>query len=339
MEAERRIREAMEAECWKREAREAMEADWLRNKSLYICTSDDLRGVDYRRKNPVRYRVQVIKLSDLLSFSDIPITIFTSGSKSKSSQQEDLLLREVDFIDGDLPTDMGFGIFGSRIVLAGGSERPEGPNESYVLETDPSVEPKPRFIGTRRESQPQYVILEFKGVKPDPLLVDIKGKLYALAGIDFSWEYPAFEVFDPETKAWTTLPTPPKWMTECESWILRFCYAAVGTKILVTPSFGKTYCFDVANPERSWHVLKWRKGSFPNCFSRALVLDLEDDRDKLVFSYELVNDRIEVHHMKLSDEGEPIGIKLVAEIMLPNQFTAESYSCAHQFVFRICCYS
>jgi hypothetical protein len=97
---------------------------------------------------------------------------------------------------------MGFGIFGSRIVLAGGSEKPEGPNESYVLETDPSVEPKPRFIGTRsRECQPHYAIPEFKGVKPDPLLVEIKGKLYALAGIYFSR---AFEVFDPETKIWTT---------------------------------------------------------------------------------------------------------------------------------------
>ncbi|KAK9911115.1 hypothetical protein M0R45_035038 [Rubus argutus] len=38
---------------------------------------------------------------------------------------------------------------------------------------------------------------------------------------------------------------------------------------------------------------------------------------------------MKVHHMKLSNDGEPIGIKLVAEIMLPNQFTAESYSCAH----------
>lgn len=109
-------------------------------------------------------------------------------------------------------------------LLADRSERPKGPNESYVLETDPSVEPKPRFIGTRRECQPQYAVLEFKGVKPNPLLVEIKGKLYAPSGIDFSWKYPAFEVFDPETKVWTTLPTPPKWMTESKAWVPRFCY-------------------------------------------------------------------------------------------------------------------
>lgn len=55
-----------------------------------------------------------------------------------------------------------------------------------------------------------------------------------------------------------------------------------------------------------------------------------------MFTYELENDRIEVQNMNLSNEGELIGIKIVAEIMLPNQFTAESYSCAHLGGRKVC---
>ncbi|KAK9931379.1 hypothetical protein M0R45_018655 [Rubus argutus] len=134
--------EAMEAD---HRNREAIQADRLRNMSLYICTFEDYS--DWKNQK-LRYRIQSIKLSDLLFFSSTPITVFSSKSKSKSnvSNSSSSLVRDVDFVEGDLPLHMSFGVFGSRIVMAGGRKSNRGTTEIYVLETDPAVELRPKFI-------------------------------------------------------------------------------------------------------------------------------------------------------------------------------------------------
>ncbi|KAK9931378.1 hypothetical protein M0R45_018654 [Rubus argutus] len=161
--------EAMEAE---RRNGEAMQADRLRNMSLYICTLEDY--TDWKCPNS-RYRIQAIKLSDLLSYSSTPITVFSSKSRSKSKVSNSLV-RDVAFVEGDLPWHMSFGVFGSRILLAGGCKSDRGTTGIYVLETDPTVEPRPKFIKgpgkQQRKAKPQYAIPKFNGGKSSPFMVE-----------------------------------------------------------------------------------------------------------------------------------------------------------------------
>ncbi|KAK9931384.1 hypothetical protein M0R45_018660 [Rubus argutus] len=82
---------------------------------------------------------------------------------------------------GDLPLHMSFGVFGSRIVMAGGRKSNRGTTEIYVLETDPAVELRPKFIKgpgkQQRKAKPQYAIPKFNGGKSRPFMVEVKGKL------------------------------------------------------------------------------------------------------------------------------------------------------------------
>lgn len=227
--------EAMEAD---HRNREAMQADRLRNMSLYICSFEDYSSW---KNHKHRYRIQSIKLSDLLSFSSTPITVFSSKSRSRSNvsnKSSSSLVREVDFVEGDLPLHMSFGVFGSRIVLAGGCKSHRGTTEIYVLETDPTVEPRPKLIKgpgkQQRKAKPQYAIPKFNGGKSNPFMVELEGKLYALTGSPFSCsDYPTFEVFDPENKVWTSLPDPPLGDPVTMEDPGPFTYAVVGTKMLV----------------------------------------------------------------------------------------------------------
>ncbi|KAK9931380.1 hypothetical protein M0R45_018661 [Rubus argutus] len=314
--------EAMQAE---QRNREAIQADRLRNMSLYICTFEDYS--DWKNQK-LRYRIQSIKLSDLLSFSSTPITVFSS--KSNVSNSSSNLVREVDFVEGDLPLHMSFGVFGSRIVLAGGCKSDRGTTEIYVLETDPTVEPRPKFIEgpgeQQREAKPQYAIPKFNGGKSSPFMVEVKGKLYALTGSPFTCsEFPTFEVFDPENKVWTALPDPPLGNPVSMKDPGSFTHAVVGTKILVKSQRSPLLYFDLADPLKPWGVLTPHHHGLPPCL--ALVLDLEDDDDhKLLFTLEW--NHILVDLMIVSTESEIYSIEPLAEINVPYGFQADSYSCA-----------
>ncbi|KAM5557521.1 hypothetical protein ABKV19_024746 [Rosa sericea] len=317
------------------EARERKKPDEAESL-LYLCTCEI-----YDQKGLAGYRVQVIRLSDLLS----------QAPKSNSDE----VLRQVAYLDGEhVPGHMGFGVLGSRIVLAGGwflnMWMRHRPTPTYVLETDQSVEPNPRFISTRGTPNPKppYMIPELEPEKPRPWMREVDGKLYALSG-DYM-EVAAFEVFDPKTNhVWAPLPSLPIW----EALYSSSC-AVVGTKILVTltldsrETVGKILCFDVAHPERSWTTLEeppwWQFHSvFPDFYNEVLVLDLEDDDcEKLLFTYDFEYCQIRVSSMKLSNEGEPKCIQPLDEIDLPDEFKnlddflATSYSCAHLGGRRVC---
>lgn len=318
--------EAMEAE---HRNREAIQADRLRNMSLYICTFEDYS--DWKNQK-LRYRIQSIKLSDLFFFSSTPITVFSSKSKSKSnvSNSSSSLVRDVDFVEGDLPLHMSFGVFGSRIVMAGGRKSNRGTTEIYVLETDPAVELRPKFIKgpgkQQRKAKPQYAIPKFNGGKSRPFMVEVKGKLYALTGSPFSCsDYPTFEVFDPENKVWTALPDPPLGNPVSMKDPGSFTHAVVGTKILVKSQRSPLLYFDLADPLKPWGVLTPHHHGLPPCL--ALVLDLEDDDDhKLLFSFEW--NHILVYLMIVSTESEIYSIEPLAMINVPYGFKADSYSCA-----------
>ncbi|KAK9943921.1 hypothetical protein M0R45_009511 [Rubus argutus] len=116
---------------------------------------------------------------------------------------------------------MGFGVFGSQIVLAGGGKAAvalyasELLQQSYVLEIDSSV-----GDGT------------LKFIKGSP---SVGGKLYALNTLPTApSDIPLFKVYDSETKVWTALPDPPidPVSMDCSGF---FSCAVLGTKILVSP--------------------------------------------------------------------------------------------------------
>lgn len=177
----------------------------LKDKSLYLCFGE------YKVGGKVVYAIQSINLSRLLS------KVITQAAPEKS------YLRQVEVWYGDdLPVHMGFGVFGSEIVLAGGYKAkhnveehefvPDLCKEVYVCETDPSVNPNARIKPSRNLVQG----------KAQPLLWELEGKLYALAGFpcgsnhDMSYFHssPCFEVLDPTVGTWSPLPDPPSYYCE-----------------------------------------------------------------------------------------------------------------------------
>ncbi|KAL6134227.1 hypothetical protein ACLB2K_066460 [Fragaria x ananassa] len=127
---------------------------------LYVCTYEFHFGYVNEFN---RYHVHAIKLSDLFSFDLTLIPMFSS--------QSNFVIQQVVVLEGeDLPINMGIGVFGSRIVLASGTYecREVLHAQTYVLETDQSVEPNPSFISSRciplrKPNRPPYVIPGLKG--------------------------------------------------------------------------------------------------------------------------------------------------------------------------------
>ena len=236
---------------------------------------------------------------------------------------------------------MGVGVFGSRIVLAGG--RGVHPSRTYVFETDASVEPNPRFIRSGRK----YVIPGLPGgPKIRPWLGEIDGKLYALSGRVCEQEGPTFKVFDRKTKAWASLPSLPVGNISWDS-IRPSNVAVVGTKIFVTlrtryETEGRLLFFDVADPKATWSDREPRirdeMGVFHAMYNKVLVVDSEEEEDeKLIFTFD--DEQIIVSRMVLSPEGETDCIERVAEISLPGALEGvegTAYSCVHLGGQRVC---
>ncbi|XP_004287426.1 PREDICTED: uncharacterized protein LOC101304124 [Fragaria vesca subsp. vesca] len=293
---------------------------------LYICTFEE-----YKRHGTAGfsagYGVHTIRVSDL------------NGSDDKPRPEK---LREVANLQGEhLPLHMGFAVFGSRIVLAGGwflHPKIKHPMPTYVLETDPTEEPNPSFISTTSSSRPRYMIPQLKGHKKSQIwLREIDGKLYALSGTDS--KQMIFQVFDPKAKPeWDRLPAPP-----FDDWSAFYYFSScvvVGTKIILTTKKErefKTLCFDVAHP-KGWTSLE-APCSDPLCvspefYNPVLVLDVKEDQngfDKLMFTFDNGDNQILVSRMKLSDEGVPVSVESVAELDLPDNRDIEptSYNFAH----------
>ncbi|XP_040369026.1 uncharacterized protein LOC121051106 [Rosa chinensis] len=294
------------------------------------------------------YSIQAIDLTDLLSFSDTPITISFSRSPptkamgSPPTKVQDHILREVDFLQGnDVPYDMGFGVFGSQIVLAGGLQLPQRhrtTSKVYVLDT---LRDKPKFV-KRKANKPKrrdHGIPEFQSPKRLPQLMEIEGKLYAL-DLRPQQGFPSsssFEVFDPQTGSWAALPDHPPPIIQCRG---PLSCAVVGTKFLISACDTPVYCFDVAEPTRPWNELCVRHDRHklynyidPRAlpFLQVLVLDLEEENHKILFS-SCGND-ILVFHMNLSND---LALELIATIEVDIKFDDCSVSFIHLGGQKVC---
>lgn len=101
------------------------------NKTLYICTAE------YKNNFETRYAIHSINLRDLLSRDDADETKLGDYSVNSTSCG---VLQDVDSITSNLiPRGMRCGVFGSRILFAGGrdfypGQRGETSRKIYVFE-------------------------------------------------------------------------------------------------------------------------------------------------------------------------------------------------------------
>ncbi|BBN70467.1 hypothetical protein Prudu_1482S000200 [Prunus dulcis] len=119
-----------------------------------------------------------------------------------------------------LPAVMGCGVFGSQIVFAGGLKfnittvdgplkRRFGPDASSAVYGFETRDPNPTIKMSGRDRM--FGEMFGEGIC-HPLLVEVSGKLYALARKEeyFNVSEPTyFQVFDPNFKKWSPLPAPP----------------------------------------------------------------------------------------------------------------------------------
>ncbi|KAI5345646.1 hypothetical protein L3X38_013523 [Prunus dulcis] len=155
-----------------------------------------------------------------------------------------------------LPAVMGCGVFGSQIVFAGGLKfnittvdgplkRRFGPDASSAVYGFETRDPNPTIKMSGRDRM--FGEMFGEGIC-HPLLVEVSGKLYALARKEefFSVSEPTyFQVFDPNFKKWSPLPAPP--ILE-KGHISSSSLAIMGNFILMsTPNIPMVYGFDTEN--------------------------------------------------------------------------------------------
>nr|XP_011470677.1 PREDICTED: uncharacterized protein LOC105353323 [Fragaria vesca subsp. vesca] len=292
-------------------------------KELYLGFEE----VNYRRSC---YVFRTIKLSELLVCSckfnrearEITRCVNCASKTKKGSQ----LLQRAWLFTGEkvpescggkdvkIPTRMGSCAYGSRIIFAGGLvPRPDE-------ETTMTAAHVP--CGDVYSFEPESCVWKrldwsIPKAKPEPLLFEVNGNLYCLAGAPP--EHPSFEVYDSSSRECLFLPHPPDSIPELDNWrgyvhyrsFNRLACAVVGSKILIS-SMGNVpayyipiICFDVNDKKQKWRMITSLFDGKPFPFDgRALVLDLDDGtHDKVMFSFRNEGE-ISVSRLVVDDDGD-----------------------------------
>lgn len=222
--------------------------DGIKDKSLYLCFMEN------RTDSSVSYIIKAMKFRDLIS---------TSSSSHYG------LLRQVASTSGchlaGLPS---CGVLGSQILFASG--RQDGLRKWLESELPNSMDI--HVFDVKSDDPMNYDNIKpftkfFKGMKPEPVLVELQGKLYALAGFPtpkYLNSGPFFEVFDPGENEWSPLPDPPPYtlyapLPDIELSYDNYSYAIAGTNILVWGGNSPgVFRFDVAaDPiNRDWRLIE-----------------------------------------------------------------------------------
>ncbi|CAL8123070.1 unnamed protein product [Prunus armeniaca] len=224
-----------------------------------------------------------------------------------------------------LPVDMGCGVFGSQIVFAGGlkfniTTVPDplkwrfGPDSSSAVYGFETRDPNPTIKMSGRERM--FGEMFGKGIC-DPLLVEVSGKLYALARETefFRVSTPTyFQVFDPNFKKWSPLPAPP--ILE-KGDITDSSFAIMGNFILMsTPNIPVVYGFDTEN-DAGWIEI----GTPRFFYGRSLpfkgkALVVPDNNGYFLFTFTF--GRAIIVHFIGADHGE-----VIKELPLPQDIPVE----------------
>ncbi|KAL6275155.1 hypothetical protein ACE6H2_018756 [Prunus campanulata] len=261
------------------------------DKVLYICFAK------YGLDNVISYVIESVKLNYVLSspcsiscpFSHLPNRNCSIMHHDCSSQ---LQLEQVASISRkDLPTHVGCGVFGSKILFAGGvkGRRDRGLRkympcpcgQIFEFETN-------RTLNPNRSITLQTQVL--MGRKAQPLLQEIEGKLYALASYQLSFHAsPYFEVFDPQEAKWSPLPDPPAFLRfntrQVRHSPQQYCFTIAGTNVIMSCVGEPVHRFDVADPiNQVWRVLPGIPLWDLNFHGRALAVD-DGEGDFVIFCY------------------------------------------------------
>ncbi|PQQ17314.1 uncharacterized protein Pyn_08782 [Prunus yedoensis var. nudiflora] len=222
-----------------------------------------------------------------------------------------------------LPAEMGCGVFGSQIVFAGGFKShitklvgphkwrfgPDASRATYGFETR---DPNPTIEMSGRERM--FGKMFGKGIC-DPLLVEVSGKLYALARqtdffLDSTPSY--FQVFDPNFKKWSPLPAPP--ILE-KGRIMRPSFAIMGWIEIGTPRFfdGRSLPFK----GKALAVADNNNGYFLFTFGKTIIVHfIGADHGQVIKELPLPQDipvefrKSELHHSFIQVEGHKVCLVL-----------------------------
>ncbi|CAL8998395.1 unnamed protein product [Prunus brigantina] len=259
------------------------------DKSLYICLAE------HRVDGYSTYAIKAVELSALSSSS------LSSGCSLK--------LRQVAYTSGeDLPDNMACGVFGSKILLAGGTI---GVYDPIIATQEGRYNPKLggfvpcpcteiQVFDTRNQSQSPTTFRTFGSFiegKANPFLLEMDGKLYALASYPIQSSINSggssyFEVLDPIRGVWSTLPYPPVFddynRTYAPAGPGDFFGFVAGSNIFCTSAYSPSYYrFDVAEPVKGWRALppSFNSGPLPeNILGRTFVAD-GGDGEFILFSF------------------------------------------------------
>lgn len=257
-------------------------------------------------------------------------TIFSSNSSSSSKEQEgcnsysELKWNRFATLGGNgLPDAMNCCVMGSKIILAGGLfKSSEYSTWIFTLETNPALDPKPEFQNINKKKKKMknnnnnrknnFSLKPLSAGKSDPLLVEIEGRLYALAGIPLmpfeELPSPTFEVFDPSTQQWSPLPPPPffnlnepccfaPWHDDARAC---FDYVVMDSRISVCGPFSVGYTFDI--PTKKWfHYLYFGMSPSPFPFAgMGLMIKLSGRGHKAIIGHDQLDNCLRAYFLHYS---------------------------------------
>ncbi|XP_004307983.1 PREDICTED: uncharacterized protein LOC101312290 [Fragaria vesca subsp. vesca] len=241
-------------------------------KELYLGFEE----VNYRRSC---YVFRTIKLSELLvcscNFNMDAREITGCVNCAPKTKQKSQLRQRAWLFTGEkvpescgskevkIPTRMGSCAYGSRIIFAGGLV--PRPDEETTM-TAAHVPCGDVYSFEPESSVWKRLDWSIPKAKPEPLLFEVNGNLYCLAGAPHE---PSFEVYDSSSRECLFLPHPPDSIPELGNWhgfvhyrsFNRLACAIVGSKILIS-SMGNVpayyipiICFDVNDKKQKWRMM------------------------------------------------------------------------------------
>ncbi|CAB4281900.1 unnamed protein product [Prunus armeniaca] len=189
--------------------------------TLYLCFAENKQG------NKVSYRIISVRLMDGMHAEIVKPEFQVVGYKSGEG----------------LPLGMGFGIFRSNIILAGGLEA--------VYDGYTNFPSNPRKDVYQFDDNSTYTIPFLQQGKSCPFLAITLLPLLQIfsAGHHFT---PSFEMFDPKEGKWASLPEPPPFTHDYLKHDPFTAHAVVGSNIFVSSIFCPIFCFNMDDPNQEW---------------------------------------------------------------------------------------
>lgn len=276
-------------------------------RMLYMCFKERMHDKSVAL-------IQAINLRDLLIDTEVKYEVPRRVGYRQLKRED----------DGDA---LGCGVFGSRIVFAGGEVGKKEPNKLYFFETNP-----------RKDPNPEIKIIEsgLRSGKIEPFVLRMDDrKLYILGRVPTGESGPNFEAFDTITRQWDAMPEPPYGQIG-----QYFCPATDGTSIFLLGQKPKAYMCRFALSEKIW---KTYAGDLCLPFTigpPALVVE-----EKILLTYEFPPRGVDpplfigAYLMSSKDDDDPILCRLNSLEFrhgVPSEFRGSHYQLVHLLDRHIC---